>query len=399
MNSKILLTNYTVNDKKYILTVNRQFDRNFDLDFEPVGGSILGNIYVGIVKDIAKNINAAFIQFTKEQKGYLSLENVNPIFLNRKNTDKICEGDYILVQVEKEPIKTKDAVLTTNISIPGKYSVISHGKDMVGFSNKIKADMLHNDFDSLSAFKEQVSEAAKTFMYDKIGFIIRTEAAKVSLYDIKNELEVLNNQFQKLLTEANDAKLFTCVYTGKPSYISLVDKLSSETDEIITDNKRIYDDIIKYLGELPKLKFYEDNRISLNSLYNIDTTISEALSKKVWLKSGGFLIIEQTEAMTVIDVNTGKYEKGKDAAQTFLKINKEAASEIGRQIRLRNLSGIIITDFIDSREPEHDNELMAHFENVLSHDPVKTVLVDITKLGLVEVTRKKIKTPISQIFC
>ena len=118
MNLKILLTNYTVNDKKYVLTVNRQFDRNFDLDFEPVGGSILGNIYVGIVKDIAKNINAAFIQFTKEQKGYLSLENVNPIFLNRKNTDKICEGDYILVQVEKEPIKTKDAVLTTNISMP-----------------------------------------------------------------------------------------------------------------------------------------------------------------------------------------------------------------------------------------------------------------------------------------
>ncbi len=399
MDSKLLLTKYQIKDKNYVLAVNNRFNRNFDLDFTDMSGCILGNIYVGLVKDIAKNINAAFVQFSKEQKGYLSLENIHPVFLNRKNTDKLCEGDYILVQVEKEPIKTKDAVLTTDISIPGKYCVIAHGKDMIGFSSKIKTDNLHNDFSSFNDFKEKVGDLAKTYANSFDGFIIRTEAAKASYEDIKNELEELSAKYNKLLENASEAKLYSCLYTAKPSYISLVEKLCSDTEEIITDNRKIYDEITEYLGELPNLRIYEDNRISLSSLYNIETTVNEALSKKIWLKSGGFLIIEQTEAMTVIDVNTGKFERGKDAEETFLKINKEAASEIGRQLRIRNLSGIIITDFIDLKSPEKESELMKHFSEVLSYDPVKTVLVDITKLGLVEVTRKKIKMPISQIFC
>ncbi|MBE5939869.1 MAG: ribonuclease E/G [Lachnospiraceae bacterium] len=401
MNSKLLVTKYTdKNNNKYILTANRQFDRIFDLDFTPVTGTDLGNIYIGLVRDIAKNINAAFVEYSKDKKGYLSLEtNISPVFLNKKNTSKICEGDYILVQVEKEPIKTKDAVLTTNISIPGKYCVFSYGKNMIGFSGKIKKDILDSSYMGIDAFKEQVSECIGKYMPDNCGFIIRTEAAKASVNEIETEAAKLFNIYNDIISSAAGLKLYTCVYQAKPSYISIIEKHLSSTDEIITDSEKIYNELYEYFDNTDKLRLYEDTRISLSSFYNIETAVGEALNKKIWLKSGGFLIIEQTEAMTVIDVNTGKFEKGKNSEETFLKINKEAASEIGRQLRLRNLSGIIITDFIDMKSEEHKKELITHFSDVLSHDPVKTVLVDITKLGLVEVTRQKIKMPISQFLC
>jgi len=399
MSAKIIITNYRCeNGDKYILTAYRQFDRIFDLDFYSADSNDLGNIYVGLVKDLAKNINAAFVEYSKGKIGYLSLtENNNFVFLNAKNTDKLCVGDYILVQVDKEPVKTKDAVLTTNISVTGMYAVCSYGKENLGFSKKINAGNLSNNYSSTDDFKQKVTNIANDYINDKFGFIIRTEAAKSDTDTIGADIKQLYETLSDIINNSKEKKLYTCLYEAKPSYISLIEKSLSGIDMIITDVPEIYDTIATHIPT-DKLTLYEDNRISLNSLYGIDTAVSEALGRKVWLKSGGFLIIEPTEAMTVIDVNTGKYEKGKDMAQTFLKINKEAASEIGRQIRLRNLSGIIITDFIDMKEEEHIDELLKHFSEVLSHDPVKTNLVDITKLGLVEITRKKTKMPVHELL-
>jgi len=159
MSAKIIITNYRCeNGDKYILTAYRQFDRIFDLDFYSADSNDLGNIYVGLVKDLAKNINAAFVEYSKGKIGYLSLtENNNFVFLNAKNTDKLCVGDYILVQVDKEPVKTKDAVLTTNISVTGMYAVCSYGKENLGFSKKINAGNLSNKYSSTDDFKQKVT--------------------------------------------------------------------------------------------------------------------------------------------------------------------------------------------------------------------------------------------------
>ena len=162
----------------------------------------------------------------------------------------------------------------------------------------------------------------------------------------------------------------------------------------MTDDRILYEELFSYLSEyqpedLNKLQFYDQEAPSLNSLYGIAGALENALRERVWLKSGGYLVIQPTEALTVIDVNTGKYQGRKKQQDTFLKINKEAATEIARQLRLRNLSGIIIADFIDMEAQEDQKALMDYLASELKHDPVKTTLVDMTALGLVEITRKK----------
>ena len=166
-----------------------------------------------------------------------------------------------------------------------------------------------------------------------------------------------------------------------------------DTSEIVTDDPEIYDELKNAASaELP-IRLYNDS-YPLSALYNLETALDRALGKIVWLKSGGYLVIEPTEAMTVIDVNTGKNTDKKTPEDVYLKTNLEAASEIAFQLRLRNLSGIIIVDFIDMKEEEHNKELLQMFRQYLNQDPVKTTLVDMTALGLVEVTRKKIKQPL-----
>ena len=165
--------------------------------------------------------------------------------------------------------------------------------------------------------------------------------------------------------------------------------------EIVTDEREIYDELTNVPPADIQVRFYEDS-YPLVSLYNLETSLERALGKTVWLKSGGYLVIEPTEAMTVIDVNTGKNIEKKSPEETYFKTNLEAATEIAFQLRLRNLSGIIIVDFIDMKEEEHNTELLNAFRQHLNQDPVKTTLVDMTALGLVEITRKKIRQPLHE---
>lgn len=404
MSGQLIITNYLNNNKKYILTAYRQFDRIFDLDFFPSAGSDLGNIYIGLVRDIADNINAAFIEYKKDMRGYLSLDdNINFFFLNKKNTTKLCVGDYIIVQVIKEPIKTKDAVLSSEINIPGTYCAcscknnVTESRNNIAFSKKINNSILIDEYKSLEDFKNKVINSLDSYDLSKFNIIIRTESAKALINQICDDVLIQIQCIKNILNSAENKPLYTCLYKGKPSYISLIDKIGSSVDEIITDVPVLYDEIKKYNSN-NNTKLYINGKITLNTIYKINDAVNEALSKKIWLKSGGFLVIEQTEAMVVIDVNTGKFQKGKNPENTFLKINKEAASEIGRQIRLKNLSGIIIVDFIDMKEQNNIQELLSHFKDILSHDPVQTNLIDITALGLVEITRKKTKMPVSQLL-
>ncbi len=364
--------------------------------------AILGNIYLGKVKNIVKNINAAFVEIADGRMCYYSLEeNTYPIMggLESDNQDrklkevKVKIGDELLVQVTKEGVKTKAPVVSSNINFTGKYAALTYGKRNFGVSSKITDEKERNRLKSI----------AREFEHREYGFIIRTNAAYMPEDKIKNEMIKLIEAYEHLRRYGIHKNRFTLIYKTPPSYIcDIRDGYAQKVDEFVTDDVKLYENIKEYLQmyqpeDLEKLRLYKDDILSLSNLYGIHDKLNDAIRPMVWLKSGGSLVIQPTEALTVIDVNTGKAVAGKKKVQeTFLKINREAAKEIAKQIRLRNLSGIIIIDFIDM-DLEKDNKLlMEELEDYLKKDSIKTTLVDMTALGLVEITRKKVRKPLHE---
>lgn len=364
---------------------------------------ILGNIYLGKVKNIVKNINAAFVEIEGGRMCYYSMsENRYPIMVN-DNFDpkanagleevKVKVGDELLVQVVKEDVKTKAPVVSANINFTGKYVALTYGKTTIGVSSKISDEKE----------RKRLKNIALQYQNKQYGFILRTNAAYMPEEKIKEEIEHLIETYIQIRKFGIHKNRFSLVYQTPPNYIcDIRDGYAENIDEFITDDKELYEHIKNYLTQyqaedLEKLRFYDDPLISLVNLYGLNEKLEEALRPYVWLKSGGTLVIQPTEALTVIDVNTGKAVAGKKQVQeTFLKVNREAAKEIAKQIRLRNLSGIIIIDFIDLESKKDQELLMQELEEHLKKDPIKTTLVDMTALGLVEVTRKKVRKPLHE---
>lgn len=356
--------------------------------------SILGNIYVGKVKNIVKNINAAFIEIADGVMCYYSLEeNKYPIYVKDKKSDRLVMGDEILVQIEKENIKTKAPVATCHLNFTGKYVVLTHGKTKVGVSSKITSDKE----------KKRLKEILSSYKNSEYGFIIRTNAEGAAEEILRGEIETLIKRYEEITGFGVHRSAFSLVYKTPSAYLcDIRDGYANALTEIVTDDQLIFTQIKEYLAtfqeeDLDKLRLYQDDQIKLSALYNIDKRLDEATREHVWLKSGAYLVIQHTEAFNVIDVNTGKAIAGKKKAQeTFLKINLEAAREAARQIRLRNLSGIIIIDFIDLLEKKDQEILMRELTDLFRKDPVKTTVVDITALNLVEITRKKVRKPLHE---
>lgn len=343
--------------------------------------SYLNNIYVGRVKNIVKNINAAFIEFSKDKVGYFSLERFQ---------GKIREGDNIVVQVLKDNIKTKFPVLTNNINLTGKYVVLITENSEVHFSSKIKGK------ETTERLKNLVSQ----YTCPDFGFIIRTNAGTAAEEEIIREILNLIELYREIQHNSQYRTVYSLLYKAPNDYIrEIMNSYDQNISEIITDLPVVYEDIKDYLNEfnplnLSKLRFYEDELLPLNKLYNIEKAINDATRSRVWLKSGAYLIIQPTEALTVVDVNSGKNVDKKSKREQFLNINLEAAKEIAKQLRLRNISGIIIVDFINLETESDKKKLLSTFETYLKEDHIKTVLVGMTKLNLVELTRKKIKKPL-----
>lgn len=353
--------------------------------------SILNNIYVGKVKNIIKNINAAFIDIGNGQTAYYSLtENTLHHYTRPHPGKKLCAGDEIIVQVSRDAVKTKDPVVTSCLNFTGKYCVLTAGKNTIGFSSKITD----------TEWKQELKPVLEAEKEDGFGIIVRTNAKEAERSVIIAELRHLKELYQNVMELGNYRTCYSLLYEAVPSCVcSIRDTYASHMEEIVTDDSEVYQVLERYLKEnqpedLGKLRFYQDPMVALIKLYRIEKTMEEALNKKVWLKSGGYLVIEPTEALTVIDVNTGKYAGKKNLRDTIMKINLEAAEEAGRQLRLRNLSGIIIIDFIDMEMEEDRKLLLKKLSEWCGRDPVKTTVVDITKLNLVEVTRKKIRRPL-----
>lgn len=358
--------------------------------------SVIGSIYVGRVESVVKNINAAFVEFEKGMKGYYSLEdNANHIFLNRKNTDTVCQGDLLLVQAERDALKTKPAMLSSGIEFSGKYAALKRNLKGIHISAKITNVKL----------KKALKKALKSFLGEEYGLIARTNCE--TLFDgeqffeeeLVREAGRLIEEYETVLRIAPTKKAFTKLYGNKPEYLNkVIDARMDELEAVVTDIPVVYN-TIEALGDkavLEKLKLYTDHLFPLSKLYNVESQIRDALKERVWLKSGAYLVIQPTEALTVIDVNTGKFISNKNKEEGFLKVNLEAAQEIGRQLRLRNYSGIILVDFIDMKKTESKEKLMAALHGIAAKDKVRTAVVDMTKLGLVEITRKKIKKPLHE---
>jgi ribonuclease G len=365
---------------------------------------ILGNIYLGKVKNIVKNINAAFIEIANGQMCYYSIaENPYPILAkgqgyDKENADlqetKLKIGDELIVQVAKEDVKSKAPVVSSNLNFTGKYVALTYGKRTVGVSSKITDNKE----------RQRLRKLVTPYVSKEFGLIIRTNAAYIEDKKLIDEILALQAAYEDIRKYGVHKTCFSLLYSTPPVYIcDIRDGYADNVDEVVTDDKELYENIKNYLKQyqkedLSKLRLYTDDLISLSNLYGIRSKISEAIRPMVWLKSGGSIIIQPTEALTVIDVNTGKAVAGKKKVQeTFLKVNLEAAKEIARQIRLRNLSGIIIIDFIDMVSVADKKLLMEELDKHLKKDPIKTVLVDMTALGLVEVTRKKVRKPLYEM--
>ena len=354
---------------------------------------LLGDIYVGLVKNIVKNIGAAFIEVKEGLPCYFEMDKKKmPIFIKQQSEGKLCQGDLVLVQVTKEAHKTKQPCVSGDISISSKYAVLTAGNSRISMSSKLGEEE-----------RSRLNEIARAYKNDEYGLIFRTNAGSAPKEDIISQIEGLIKEYQAIKREAAHKSAFTLVKRGEPDYIrSILGQYdSADVNRIITDNRDVYEVMLEYLKEnRPEyqsvLELYDDERVSLCRFHNIDAELDKAVSKKVWLKSGAYLVIEPTEAMTVIDVNSGKYDGRKKSDEAYLKINLVAAEEVARQLRLRNISGICMIDFIDMASPMDKKQLIKELTDFTAKDPVKTVVVDITKLGLVEVTRKRMKKSLAE---
>lgn len=359
-------------------------------DEESAGRHLLGNIYVGKVKNIVPNIGAAFVEIESGVNCYYDMKDAeHAVFTHKIGKKPLCIGDELVVQISKEAVKTKAPTVTGNISFTGRYAVLTHGNTRIGASSKIPKKV-----------REEYKERLRQFQNDRFGIIVRTNAKDAPFQDVLDEISRLKAEYEKIMSAAPTRVCFSCLRSAPPSYISDLKNVYMEgMEEIIVGDPELYTRIQAFFAaEIPEkeglLRLYDDSAFPLGKLYSTQTAIEKALREKVWLRNGGYLVIQPTEALTVIDVNSGKSAgKGKNE-EGILKINLEAAREAARQIRLRNLSGIIIIDFINLELEENVGLLLKEFRMRLAGDPIQTTLVDITPLNLVEVTRKKVHRPL-----
>lgn len=367
--SSVCITRY---DNKIVswLDVNSKMEQLAITDTQT---DIVNNIYIGKIKHIVKNINACFVEFQKGVLGFLSINDILPEYT-------IKEGVDIPVQVVKEASKNKEAVLTTRLSLSGIYSIVEYGSSNISVSKKITGD------------KRQSLKSI--FESPKYGVIIRTNSNfATNISDISDEVDNLTLCMDDIIDKSHTREQFSLLYQSDPQYLRFIKGLPVNSYErIITDMEDIYQSLVSLGATL-----YTDD-YSFSKLYSLETKIEELLSKRIWLKSGSNIIIDYTEAMTVIDVNSAKNLSKKEQEENILNLNKEAAFEISRQLRLRNISGIIIIDFINMHKEENIQELIKYIKDQFLKDNVRCEYVDITKLGLIEVVRKKIKPPIYEIL-
>lgn len=350
---------------------------------------VLNSIYVGKVQNIVANIGAAFIDIGGVNCYYDLSQAKHAFFTNKIGKKPLCIGDELVVQITREAAKTKAPTVSSNISFTGRYAVLTFGNTRIGASAKIS-----------KLQREELKAKLQVLKNEDYGIILRTNAKDVPFEVVLDEIKKLQNRLEHLKETAMHRTCFSCLEAAVKSYIAdLKNVYLDGLEEIIVEDGDVFEEVRSYLEtEQPEsltiLRKYEDRALSLAALYNLRKVRERALNKHVWLKHGGYLVIEPTEALTVVDVNSGKDISKKNTVESYLKINMEAAQEIAKQMRLRNLSGIILIDFINLDDEDAMQKLLKSFRYYLSKDPIQATLIDVTGLQLVEVTRKKVRKPL-----
>lgn len=354
---------------------------------------LLNSIYIGKVTNIVANIGAAFINIGGINCYYDMSQAKNAFFTQKTGRKPLCIGDELVVQVTKEAVRTKAPTVSSNISFTGRYAVLTFGNTRIGASSKIP-----------KVRREALKEQLKDLKNDEYGIILRTNAKDAPFQTVTEEIEKLQTRYEHLKETAAHRTCYSCLETAVKPYIAdLKNVYLDGLKEIVVEDPELFGEVREYFEtEQPEylslLRKYEDKLISLSSLYNLKKVLGRAMGERVWLKHGGYLVIQHTEALTVIDANSGKDISKKDMTESHLKINLEAAKEIAHQMRLRNLSGIILVDFINLDDDEAMQTLLKEFRYDLAKDPIQATLVDVTSLQLVEVTRKKVRKPLYEYY-
>ncbi len=389
---KLIVTDKVVDKQLYSFLLDEK-DKIVELHVDDYGNQLdVGGVYVGRVEQVKKNINSAFVRISEDEKVFVSLNKIGqPMYVKKQGKgSSIVQGDELLVQIEKAAHKTKQAKATIDLTLPGKYCILTTDKAGVFVSSKIKDDGL----------RLKLKHGLKTELSDGIGCIVRTNSTEVDLEEVVEEFASLKTTYANLIDKIAFKALYQCVYKPESNYLALYRDLPSEENLVVeTDNLKVYKNfegfIMKQTSVVNEtLVLSEEN---LNHKYALTEQLTKLRQKKVWLKSGASLIIEPTEAMTVIDVNTEKSLSKKTSDETILNTNLEAAFEAMKQIRARNISGIIVIDFIDMNQKKDERKLIKTLEGIAMKDRLKVTIHGLTKLGLAEITRKKVEKSVYEL--
>jgi len=388
----------------------------------PVEKGLVGNIYQGRVVRVLPGMQAAFVDLGLERTGFLYVDDVrtdNKHFEDRmiKNgcqsccddapdvvqegpapqvniEDLLTEGQAVMVQICKEPLGTKGARLTCNITLPCRNLVYMPTTDHIGISRKVVDD----------EDRQRLREEIENLRPQDAGFIVRTVAESASREDLEADMEFLLHLWGEIKDRASRAPVPNMVYEDLDiSQRAVRDLFTPDIQRVIVDDKTIFERVCNFVETfVPQLRnrisLYE-NEVPLMDAYGVEVEISRALEKKVWLRSGGYIIIETTEALTVVDVNTGRYVGRKDLEETIFKTNMEAAKEIAYQLRLRNIGGIIIIDFIDMEQESHREDVFNVLQEAVKNDKSRSNILKVSEFGLVQMTRKRDRENLSQMMC
>jgi ribonuclease G len=366
---------------------------------------VVGNVYKGKVANVLPGMQAAFVDIGLEKNAFLYVGDLNSDLMGVEDEelleglkktsikDVLKVGQEVLVQVIKEPTGSKGARVSTNITLPGRYLVLMPTVDYIGISRRIEDEEERN---RLKALAEEIRPS-------HTGVIVRTVALDMEKEDLKSDIEYLKRIWASIQQKQRGGHAPRLIYRDMNLLSRMVrDWLTPEVNKFYINDRYHYEKVLEMVSlTSPALK----DRVSLYlgqedifDYFNIEQEIDRALQRKVWLKSGGYIVIDHTEALTVVDVNTGKFVGSIDLEDTVVKTNLEAAKEIARQLRLRDIGGIIIIDLIDMSSPEHQKLVLNRLESELKRDRTKANLLGLTSLGLVEITRKKMRQSLDEVL-
>ncbi|RMD87340.1 MAG: Rne/Rng family ribonuclease [Calditrichaeota bacterium] len=404
---KDIIINSTVGETRVAILENGRLAELFVE--RPENERMVGDIYLGKVVNVVPGMHAAFVDIGQEHDAFLHFSDIGDELVEytdfldlerskngaRKKTHRPIpkEGQELLVQVIKEPINNKGARVTTVLSIPGRFLVLVPNSDLIGVSKKIRRPKE----------KRRLRKIAREIKPEGFGLIVRTVAEGKDENALRADLDALLQEWKRIEKKLRRETPPALIYKDVAVASSVIrDLFTNDVSRVIVDSKKLYKDIASYLKEVApslynRLEYY-NNKKPIFDTFGIESEIEKCLSRKVWLPSGGYIIFDHTEALVAIDVNSGKYLGRRAPEENILKINLEAAREIARQIRLRDIGGLIVIDFIDMVDPNNKQKLYEEFKRELRRDRAQWSITPISEFGLIEMTRERIRPSLLYAF-